>query len=332
MHDNIDIYSILKEFGINEIKSIACGGGTASPKYIVETPSMRYILKQRREEFCPEEIILFDHSVLTYLHRSGFPVSIPEATIKNKTFCFYEGKVYELFKFIEGLEDFTDEDKEEIMDAGRTLGFMHNALKNFSPNGKKEWKRELHPSLIKDELIGYIKKLPSFSPDRNPVVKKVLKETDILIQNFHTETLTHSITHGDYTTANVKFKEKKVAGIFDFDWTSFQNTLYDISRGIIYFCFKRKHPVDGGNIWSLVQPCEIDISAVKVFIDAYKKEFLFTEKDAVNLFYALKETIIGVRVRAIRKVPDIEKQKMLDVSLLNMLDSIDRHRKDFIIQ
>ena len=317
------ILPVLKNYGIAEVTAVSKGGGTASPKHIIQTHGGKYLLRQRRKEFCPEEVVRYDRSVIECLHKNGLPVVVPEKTLDGEGVCRFNDRTYELLEYIEELEDFIPGDKSQIRNAARTLGKMHRLLHNFKPEGKKRWQREFHPSLLKSELEAHVKKLPGIFSGNKDMFRKVLGELDILIKDFRTENLTHSIVHGDYTTANVKFRNGKVAGIFDFDWTSFQNTLYDLSRAIIYFCFRRKSAVDGGNILSLVQPCHIDTENTRVFIDSYMEEFTFTGHDAENLPYALKETILGSRIRAMRKVPDAEKGKLLDSSLTELLGSIE---------
>ncbi len=314
---------MLREYGIEKIASVSTGGGTASPKYVVQTPAGRYLLRERRKEFCPADAVLFDRSVMEHLCKNGMPVVVPERTLSGEAVCHFDNRTYELFEYIEGLENFVPGDNEQITSAAQALGRMHKLLHNFTPEGKKDWQREFHPYLLKSELEEHVRNLPGIFNGSKGTLGRVFNELDALKKNFRTENLTHTIIHGDYTTANIKFRDGIVSGIFDFDWTSFQNTLYDISRGIIYFCFGRNAPVDGSDILSLVQHCRVETENTRVFIDSYRKEFTFTENDAENLPYALKETILGSRIRAMRKVPDSEKGHLLDEPLLEILDSLD---------
>ncbi len=325
----MEILPVLKEFGIEYIAEAMRGGGTASTKYIIRTPVKKYLLKQRRREFCPPDVIRFDHSVILFLKKNGFPVTLPEKTSGGERFFRSGEDVYELFEFVEGLEDFIPGDKRQITNVAATLGRIHKTLQRFSPDGKKAWRREFHPSLLKNEVESHIQRLPEIFSGRD-TIKRILKELDMLIKDFNTAKMTHSIVHGDYTNTNVKFKNGDVSGIFDFDWTSYQNTLYDISRGIVFFCFRRNSPVDGSDIRSLVQPCKVDITGTKVFMEAYRKEFTFTRTDAESLPYAIKEVILGARIRAMRKVPDSDKPTMLDNTLIEMLDSIDVNKPAFV--
>jgi len=319
----MDILPVLRNYGIEEITSVSTGGGTACSKYIIQTPAKKYLLRERRKEFCPLEIILFDRSVMEHLRKNSMPVVVAEKTLSGEAVCRFNDRTYELLEYVEGLEDFVPGDKDQITSAAHTLGKMHRLLHNFKPEGKKDWQREFHPYLLKSELEEHVRNLPGIFNGTKDTLVRVFQELDMLIEDFQTDNLTHSIVHGDYTTANVKFRNAKIGSIFDFDWTSFQNTLYDISRGIIYFCFGRNAPVDGSDILSLVQPCQVETENSRVFIDSYRKEFTFTGNDAENLPYALKETILGARIRAMRKVPDTEKGNLLDSSLLKLLDSIE---------
>ncbi len=311
-----EVRGILRDFGIDNPGKISEGGGTASPKYIFTSSGKKYLLKQRRREFSPLPVVLFDHSVIKHLSRNGLPVAIP--SYSAKTGC-------ELFEYIENLEDFTQGNREEMSGAAEMLGRMHRILHDFVPEGSKNWQREFLPSGIKAELLKHIEEQPGLFHGKE-TVRLVMELLDGLIENYSVKNLTRSIVHGDYTSANVKFKGNLVGGIFDFDWTSLQNTLYDISRALVYFCFKRKNALDGKNIWSLVQPCEIDIENVRQFMKSYRREFIFTQADAEGLHFALKEFFIGARVRAMRKVPDAEKIKMLDEKLVEMAITVEKEK------
>lgn len=322
---------ILKDFGIERIEDICEGGGTASPKYIVLAEGKKYLLKKRRKEFSPVEVVKFDHSVIKRLAENGLPVVVPqEAQGEKRSFVFFEGAAYELFAYVEGLENFVPGDSGQITSAAETLGKIHGVLQNFLPEGEKSWKREFLPSFIKNELLKYTGTTPPIFNKNTKNAAAVIKQLDILIDSYITDNLTHTIVHGDYTSANIKFKGGSVGGIFDFDWASFENTLFDVSRALVYFCFDREDVFNGDDIWSLVQPAKINIEKSKIFMEAYKKEFVFTGADAENLPFALKEFFIGCRVRAMRKVPDAGKEKMLDDKLMEMLGAIDREKSSLI--
>jgi len=322
-----EVLRILGNFGIKKVDALSRGEGTASPKYIVSCPCKKYLLKKRRKEFSPPEVVRFDHSVIRQLAKEGFPVAVPVNSPESGFSAVYSGsEAWELFAYIEGLQPFVQGEERQIRSAAETLGRMHNALCEFLPEGEKPWEREFLPSSVRSELLKYLDVTPRVFDKNDKIIKEVIGELDSLVEEYSSERLTHTIVHGDYTSANIKFIHNRVGAIFDFDWTSRQNTLYDISRGLVYFSFTRGGCLDGGNIRSLVQPARMDIEKVKIFLAAYRKEFIFTETDAENLPFALKEFFLGARIRALRKVPDIEKKKMLDDSLLDMLRTVDREK------
>jgi|LSQX01.2.fsa_nt_gb Ser/Thr protein kinase RdoA (MazF antagonist) len=316
MKKESEVYRTLEYFGIKTPTNISVGGGTASPKYLFTYSGKRYLLKKRRKEFTPVQVLIFDLSVIRYLSKNGLPVVVPSYSMEAE---------YELSEYIENLNTFSQGNREQMEQAAETLGKMHRILKDFVPEGKKDWKREFMSSEIKTELLKTINKQPEIFYEQETVIK-CIELLDTLIESFSVKNLTHSITHGDYTSANVKFKNNIVGGIFDFDWASYQNTLYDISRGLVYFCFERRQELDGNNIWSLVQPCKIDIKKIKQFISSYKKEFVFTQADAEALPFAIKEFFIGSRVRAMRKVEGTDKIRMLDKKLLDMVETVEQEK------
>jgi len=315
-----EIYSILDNFSIKNPVDIRIGGGTACPKYIFTYSGKKFILKKKRKEFTPADVALFDLSVITHLSEKGMPVVVPSYSADFS---------YELSEYIEGLHNFVQGDREEIASAASYLGKMHRLLHAFTPQGGKKWEREFLPSAVKSELLEHINASPRVFHGKS-AVKKVLRCIDNLIDKYSTEGLTHSIVHGDYTSANVKFREKTVKGIFDFDWTSFQNTLYDISRALVYFCFTRTKSLEESDIWSLVQPCRINTENAKIFMASYKQEFFFTQADSEFLPFALLEFFTGSRIRAMRKVADENKARMLENGLVEMIEDIEKEKDSLV--
>lgn len=313
-----EIEKILKEYPLAPARILGRGGGTASPKYVILAGGSKYLLRKRRAEFSNAETILFDHSVIHRLGEEGFPVSPPEKTSEGKTAVPSGEEAWELFKYIDGLEDFMEDNEAQTESAGRTLGRFHKTLSGFRPAGEKSWKREFHTAGIKRELIDRTNNLPEVFDKKS--VGRVLREIDFLLQNYDARGLSRSITHGDYTSANVKFKGNSVAGIFDFDWTMREAALYDVARGLAYFSAERKKPVDGADIFSLLQPCRLIPGRAELFLKAYMEEFKLPRDDILNLPLALKEFFIGSRVRGLRKAPDDRKHELLDEGLVKMLD------------
>lgn len=319
-----EIEKILKEYFAAPAEILGRGGGTASPKYVIVAGGAKYLLRKRRAEFSKPETILFDHSVIYRLREDGFPISTPEKTSGGKTAVPSGKEAWELFRYIEELEDFNEGDTAQTESAAGTLGRFHRALKTFKPEGEKPWRREFHPAAIKRELTGHLSGLPPVFND--DAVGRVIKEIDFLLEEYDARSLSQSIIHGDYTSANIKFRGSTVGGIFDFDWAMREAALYDIARGIAFFAAERENPVDGADIFSLVQPCRIIPDRAELFLKAYAEEFELSKNDILNLPLALKEFFIGSRVRAMRKAPDSRKPELLKEGLTGMLDEAEKVR------
>ena len=313
-----EILKILEYFPVGRCRVLRGGGGTASPKYIIRAGNARYLLRKRRAEFSGEKTVRFDQSVIMRLAEEGFPVAVPEETIRGKRAVYSGKEVWELFRYIEGLEDFRQGNKLQIISAGKTLGGMHRALSQFEPEGEKPWTREFHPAKIERELADAAAELKGAL--NKDIAGRIFGELRNLSENYARRDLTRSVIHGDYTSANVKFRGGAAGGIFDFDWTMREAVLYDIARGIAYFTAAREKPVDDSDIFSLVQPCRIIPERAELFMEAYSEEFELSRNDVLNLPCALKEFFIGSRVRAMRKAPEGRKPELLDERLLRMLD------------
>ena len=71
------VRDVLQAYDLGELISVRAAGGTASPKYAVETTRGKYLIRVRTTEFADAALIHFDHEILRRLHRAGLPVPVP---------------------------------------------------------------------------------------------------------------------------------------------------------------------------------------------------------------------------------------------------------------
>ncbi|MEI6501004.1 MAG: phosphotransferase, partial [Armatimonadota bacterium] len=161
--------------------------------------------------------------------------------------------------------------------------------------GKKEWPRYFDPKVQLKGLKEAKKLLKSGIPgDMGTVPPQEVAETiDFLIAQakFAEETLPdklyasfpQTIIHGDWHPANLKFRDHKIVGIFDFDWVSRQPRIVDVTDGLLFFGSQRASAIDGSDIWSLTQPFELVWERMQAFMGEYRKHVNLTREELVAL-------------------------------------------------
>ncbi|MGI6208430.1 MAG: phosphotransferase [Anaerolineae bacterium] len=320
---------ILAHFQVGTVRSMRPGGGTAAPKVLVETDRGRFLVRARRPQSSEDAVVAFDHSVIGALAQAGLPTvaPLPAYPTPNPTYStgptwVGDGQVaYEAFPFVEGLESFTPGDREQIASAAHHLARLHQVTADLRPEGSKPWVREHEIGAMYDTLRGTLEDWHGEGSEVDDA------RTMLSVAGELRETLTASlvaslpqvIIHADYTPANVMFRGPEVGGIFDFDWVSRQPRVLDVGEAMQFFAFRRPSPVNPDSIWSLVQAWEPDLDGARTFLRAYQQVWPLSPEEAAALPLFMRETWLGVRIRAMRKVQPEERLRILTEGALRPL-------------
>jgi homoserine kinase type II len=219
-----------------------------------------------------------------------------------------------VFPFVEGLEPFDPHSDDQLAQTGDMLGRIHAATEGWQPPGRKDWPRETR---MASNLPPLREAIETNAHDDNTQVKLARRMLDAAeevasrLEDVRYAALPHVIVHGDYTWANLKFRDGRLAGVFDFDWANRQARLYDVARGILFIAFPRASAFDDSSIWSLVEPFVYDQRRARVFLDAYVSHHAFTADERALLPWFLRENWLSCRIRAMRKVSEDQRLKIL---------------------
>ena len=316
---------VLERYELPLIRGTEAGTGTASPKVIVATTRGRFVLRRRRREFSAPEVVAFDHSVVGHLAGCGIPVACPLRTREGESAVFFGGWAFEVVPFIEGLARFQQDNGRQVWAAAKMLARIHRCTERFEPAGWKDWVREMHAGRNARTLAERLRAWRSEAADGEGRAQAgrmlaLLEATARALTDERVAALPHCVVHGDYTSANVFFHGDAVAAVLDFDWTYRQARLDDVGRALVYFAFRRREAIDEGSIWSLVQAWEGDAARARRFLAAYGKGVALTPDEWETLPWFVMELALSMRVRAMRKVPDGEKMRILTFDMGPVLD------------
>lgn len=314
-------------------------GGTANASLIVVTRSGQFVLRLRNPRYSDVAQLAYDHSVLHALERAKLPVPHVVRTPEGSRWMNFNNRIYELYRFIDAREaDPTS--LEEVTAAGAMLGRFHLATRNLKPRGEKVWPRYFDPALSL-KRIGEAQKhlnsktpgnLGDLTPEQVAATLELLKTQarrccDRLPANLYAS-LPHTIVHGDWHPANLKFLDHKVAGIFDFDWLGYQPRLLDITDGLLFFGSIRKEALDGGDIWSLTQPFRVVWERLRAFREGYQPLVAMTGPELEALPDFMRQRCLYIRTDAMaRKVAPEDRLRFLVTGIEGTLQWIDRSEK-----
>ena len=327
--DAIPWEAIARRFSIGPIEGIATGGGTALAKVVLDTPGGRYILRQRRPAWSSRPVCAFDHGVIRCVAEAGLPTPLPVPSRNGQTWVMHQGLAYEFYPFVEGLGPFQADSRAQLESAALSLCLFHQATAQAHIPGEKEWPREHRIDTMVTTLAGVLAQLPDSSAQLELAERMLAsaRKLALYLATDRVRALPHVVIHGDYTPANVLFRGEQVGGIFDFDWASRQPRLVDIGEAIAFFAFPRATPIDPDSIWSLVQAWRPHMEGLRLFLAAYQSAWPLTDQEAAVLPLLMRETWLGVRIRAMRKVSPERQLEILTDGALGPLQWLESHAR-----
>ena len=259
--------------------------GCVNTSYVIHTiiqgETKGHLLRQYGQGTTEEDVI-FEHSIVQHLVRTGFPlVAKALSTKEDRPYLgLFEGEeagvgrslvFYAIFELLPGEDRFTWIDPVlspvELSASAAVQAQFHLQLYGFTPDGRKDEPGilDLLPR-IKERIRGYATKIPGTVFDRFFVEHRsflidVVERTRASLLKIGADELNRCVIHCDYHPGNLKFKDGQVVGLFDFDWSKVDLRCFDVALALFYFCTGWKGEADG----------VLRLDEVKLFIDAYQE-------------------------------------------------------------
>ena len=255
-------------------------GGYCNKSYAVwmSTPKLegRYFLRLYNPNVVESEI-LFEHALVNHLRSKGFTLAAAVIPTRNGTTLVHtaapeahcnDKALWALFEFLEGEDKYswthTDLTDNEFRNAAEILAHLHHCANGFdTPPGTGRVQPKIMAFLptLKQTFSGFLQKAQDRRCDR------LFKE--------HFDSISASLDQGvaaderfkgmlkipihcDYHPGNLKYRDEKGVGIFDFDWSKIDYRLFDVALGLVYFT----------SIWDDAQP-GLRLDKLSLFLNAY---------------------------------------------------------------
>ena len=155
----------------------------------------------------------------------------------------------------------------EYEDAARILARFHEAASDFEPGGLY---REQPPIMdylatMPGTFSGYAAsgtgtRYDQYLIDRLPGILAAIERGLTLAPEL--EGLPRCPTFCDYHPGNLKWRDERGVGLFDFDWAKLDYRVFDVAIGIVYFCTSWEGEDDG----------ELRLGKADIFLRAYQDE------------------------------------------------------------
>jgi Ser/Thr protein kinase RdoA (MazF antagonist) len=244
--DGQDLAIVLSRYELGAIEKISDykKGSRRAAKMLVGTTRGRYLLKRRALGHDVKSQVEFAHQVQKQLEKHGFPVAGLVSTIDENTFVEHEGRIYELFRFINGNR--FDKSNPAAAESGRILAHFHDILRDFSyePEIKKnsyhqgevfftvisELNEVLARHETKEQLDGMV--------DTIAYLREQFEQAYNTVENIGFSSLPTNIVHGDWHPGNTLYKDGEIIAVIDFDSLRINPRITDIANGALQFSMR----------------------------------------------------------------------------------------------
>ena len=196
--------------------------------YRIESVNRNYFLKIsgliEKEEM--KRRIRLEQSILTHLHKEGFPTSVAVPTKKKEFFIEFQNQILSIYTFVEG--SFLQRDPKQIVATIAQIAHMHEALSSLGSkpvirfldrlNRDSANMREL---LSSKEMLGRNTTLNKHSQWLQAEMEAVQRD---IIEKY--QGIEEINIHGDLRAENILFHEGQIR-IIDFQNSFFGPQMYD---------------------------------------------------------------------------------------------------------
>jgi homoserine kinase type II len=249
MEENYDLGEVRR------IKNII--GGYCNKSYAVwmsaNDRTHRYFLRLYQPKAILGEI-LFEHALLNHLRSNGFTLAAAIIPCRNGATVVHtpapenhRGKIalWALFEFLDGEDKYSWTDTnltdKEFISAADALAQLHHCGHGFNkpPNADR-----VQPQIMafiptfKKTFSAFLEQAGDWKCDRlfknnfESICKAIAAAAslDVKFQGMQKMPI-----HCDYHPGNLKYRDEKCIGIFDFDWSKIDYRLFDVALALVYF-------------------------------------------------------------------------------------------------
>jgi homoserine kinase type II len=227
-----------------------------------------------------EREIRYEHALVRHIRDKGFelPARVFE-TDRGDTLVTREEllgtervqRFFAVYEMLDGENTYTWTENRctdaEYEDAGRILARFHQAAHDFEPG---DLYREQPPIMqyvatMPGTFNGYAAgakgtKYDHYFQSQLPGILAAIERGLTLAPEL--EGLPRCPTFCDYHPGNLKWRDGRGVGLFDFDWAKLDYRVFDIAIGIVYFCSSWEDKDDG----------QLRLDKAEIFLKAYQDE------------------------------------------------------------
>lgn len=224
--------SILDEYGLpKNVRASLLSDTNYNSVFYVKTENKIIRVGKKKEEID----LLFELSLIRYLHNEGFPVANWFTTKDGNPFFKISNKVNViLFEYIKGAttkpSPISKPGKLVVFRAGEALGNLHRLTGKYNKGGKVT--RNIYTEF--NRVLNDQNKFSSHFDETTEFINSI----EQMIQFGLSEDTPIGAINNDYRPGNVIFNNKdEITGVVDFDWACMGPLVKDLALGLVEWTF-----------------------------------------------------------------------------------------------
>jgi homoserine kinase type II len=277
---------VSKHYEIGEIKRLRrIEGGYVNTSYelvsILGSVERRFFLREYKEGIKEEEV-QFEHSIIRHLMKRGFSITARIIPTKDGKTYISRGKglknqkseervFVSLFDFLSGENRYAWDNpacsEAELRSAATVLARYHDAVFDLKHEGRREEPRiiDLLPGIA--EMVENSGKwagttvFGTYLLSHADSILGTIARIQASIDRSRYDSMIHLAIHCDYHPGNLKFGDKKVTSLFDFDGSKIDARSFDVALAIAYFC----------SVWEGPESGTLRVDKTMAFLEAYQE-------------------------------------------------------------
>ena len=296
-------------------------GGTAAGTWRVRTERGLWLLRTRGVRTSGAANVAFDHGLRRHLAASDIPTACPVRARDGRGCVQVNARTMELYPWVRGRCLAAADDALLPRVAGFLARFHQVSMqfplaRSLPPVAQYSTLGVSDPDtrMENPELLARIYGDLSARVDAADYAEAVVVSRAWLARLLDRfgreryEMLPHTVTHGDFTLANLLFDRRgAVVGVFDFDWARWAPRIRDIADGMLFIAGQRQSPLRAGDIWSLTEAPSLRLDRCSAWLRGCQALTPLSPEEVRALPLAAAARWLSIRVEGVAKVPDSDK-------------------------
>ena len=233
-------------------------GGDLNDVYRVDCRGQAFVLRIYNKA-ATREMVECEHAVVGQFGSRLVEVPVPIPAHDGSTVVQEEGRVASMLPFIDGHRVDVTEDAELRM-AAEMLARLHSVGRSIQcPSPRPGYPALVHLDWHDNRWWSWTSVEQTLQEMDQPIIlaalSRLLDHLPFVLDDLRKRELPIVQVHGDYYAGNIRAKNGRIVGIFDWDETRRDYRAWEVARSVWEFCCLRNF--------------ELDERRSKLFIDAY---------------------------------------------------------------